>query len=989
MAAKKTTGKYQPQLIEPKWQKDWEEKKIYQPDIDKAKRPFYNLMMFPYPSAEGLHVGNVYAFTGADVYGRFKRMQGNDVFEPIGLDGFGIHAENYALKIGKHPMDYSRVTEANFYRQLHAIGNGFDWLRTVETYKPNYYAWTQWLFIQLFKAGLAYKKSAQVNWCPSCKTVLADEQVINARPPATSSNQSENKSVWVAGEVGRGECERCGSKVEKRQLRQWFFRITAYAERLLNNISSLNWTKKVKIAQEQWIGRSEGAQIAFVIKGSHRKIEVFTTRPDTLFGATFIVLSPDHPLVGELALLNRKEVLNYVSKALLKTEQERLAEGREKKGVSTGLHAIHPVTKEEIPIWIADYVLMGYGTGAIMAVPAHDERDHEFAIKYKLPIRKVVDPHNEFQSLVMRKSVDIEKFTREVQDNGMWVVPYYDWGLIVWGRDDQQEEYLQIIQKHLVSTGWYADADGSLKAVIFKNKVFHLPKEDKQAREYARSLGIPEEQLDWQSEMNYAYCFNRSGQLVDSNGWNGWRLPEQIGKVIDWLEEKGVGKKEVTYHIRDWLISRQRYWGPPIPMIYCEHCAAQGRSWWHSDEAKRISSSESNSKYWEEWNSGGWYPVEDLPVILPHIEEYKPLGTGRSPLDYDPEFLKVKCPSCGKEAKREADVSDTFLDSSWYFLRYASTDLADKAFSKERTEKWLPVDMYIGGAEHSVLHLLYSRFITMFLHDQGLISFEEPYVRFYAHGLLIKEGAKMSKSKGNIVIPDEYIAKYGADTLRTYLMFLGPYDQGGDFRDTGIEGMHRFLKRVWTLFTNESVVTEQKEELQIVHKTIKEVTEEMEGLRYNVVIAKLMILYNFLAKRESISKETVKIFLKLLAPFAPHISEELWSREALRSKGSRFAETRSGSPAKQDLAPQDARQSVHLQPWPQYNPEYLKEETVTIVVQVNGKLRDSLRVPADQADKEQVERLAKESTNTAKHLEGKSLKNVIYIPDKLINFVVA
>ncbi|MBI4097342.1 MAG: leucine--tRNA ligase [Candidatus Levybacteria bacterium] len=843
MAAKNTSTtlstRYQPQQIETKWQKKWEEKGIYQPDIEKAQKPFYNLMMFPYPSAEGLHVGNMYAFTGADVYGRFKRMQQHDVFEPIGLDGFGIHAENYALKIGKHPMDYSKVTEANFYRQLHAIGNGFDWSRTVETYKPNYYAWTQWLFVKLFKAGLAYKKSAQVNWCPSCKTVLADEQVIN------------------------GECERCGSKVEKRQLRQWFFRITVYAERLLNNIPSLNWTQKVKIAQEQWIGKSEGTKIGFAIKGSHRKIEVFTTRPDTLFGATFIVLSPDNPLVSELSLPNRKEVLNYVSKALVKTEQERLVEGREKTGVSTGLTALHPVTKEEIPIWIADYVLMGYGTGGIMAVPAHDQRDFEFAKKYTLPIKLVIQPKD-------KEIVDLKQ---------AYVGP---------------------------------------------------------------------------------------GKLVNSNEWDAFHVPKDINKTIQWLEEKGIGEKKITYHIRDWLISRQRYWGPPIPMIYCEHCAAKGKSWWHSDEAKPMSNFKINSRYWEEWDSGGWYPAEELPVVLPHIKEYKPLGTGKSPLASDAEFERVTCPSCGKEAKRETDVSDTFLDSSWYFFRYPSTDIADEAFSKEPTKKWLPVHMYIGGAEHSVLHLLYARFITMFLHDQGLIDFDEPFSRFYAHGLLIKEGAKMSKSKGNVVLPDEYIAKFGADTVRTYLMFLGPYDQGGDFRDTGIEGMDRFLKRVWTLFTNESLLTEEKEDLQIVHKTVKEVTQDMEGLRYNVAIAKLMILYNDLAKRKKITLETVKIYLKLLAPFAPYMAEELWSRSAGQSEFN----------------------SVHLQPWPHYKPEYLKEDTLTIVVQVNGRVRDNLQVPADKASQEEIEKQAKASPNASKYLERVSIRKVIFVPGKLINFVV-
>ncbi|MBI4084691.1 MAG: leucine--tRNA ligase [Candidatus Levybacteria bacterium] len=858
--------RYQPQLIEPKWQKKWEEEKIYQPDMDKAEKPFYNLMMFPYPSAEGLHVGNVYAFTGADVYGRFKRMQGNEVFEPIGLDGFGIHAENYALKIGKHPMDYSKVTETNFYRQLHVIGNGFDWSRTVETYKPNYYAWTQWLFIKLFKAGLAYRKKQAVNYCPSCKTVLADEQVINSRPPATSSNQSKDKSMGVAGEVGRGKCERCGSVVEKRDLAQWFFKITDYADRLLNNIEKLNWTERVKIAQREWIGKKEGINIDYKVERTSETIRVFTTRPDTNFGATFIALAPEHPLVGALATSEQKEaVKSYVEETKKKPEQERIATGREKTGVFTGSYAINALTGYSMPIWVSDFVLMGFGTGALVGVPGHDKRDFEFAQKFGLEVKRVVV-----------------------------------------GKDKDESPITSVEQ-------------------------------------------VQEDE----------------GVMVNSDFLNGMEIHAAIAKIMDHIEEKGMGKRQVTYHLRDWLISRQRYWGAPIPMIYCESCAREGKGELENTD----------------WQSAGWYSEreENLPVTLPYVKEYKPLGKGKSPLALDENFVNTTCPCCGKPAKRETDVSDTFLDSAWYFFRYTSTEDTSQPWKKERVKKWLPVHMYIGGAEHSVLHLLYSRFMTMAVKDMGLIShFEEPYQRFYAHGLLIKEGSKMSKSKGNIVIPDEYIVKYGADTLRTYLMFLGPYDQGGDFRDTGIEGMHRFLKRVWTLLTNESLVTDKPEELRIVHKTIKEATEEMEDLRYNVVIAKLMILYNFLAKREKISKETVKIFLKLLAPFAPHMTEELWSREVLRSKGSRFAETRSGS----------ARQSIHLQPWPSFDKQYLKEDTVTIIVQVNGKVRDNLQIPADQASKEQVENRAKESKNAAKYLENGSIKKVIYISGKLINFVM-
>ena len=778
---------YNPSEIESHWQKIWEKEKIYSPNLDTAKKPFYNLMMFPYPSAEGMHVGNMYAFTGADVYGRFKRMQGHDVFEPIGLDGFGIHSENYAIKVGKHPVEQAKISEKNFYRQLKSIGNGFDWTRTVETYKPEYYKWTQWLFVQLFKAGLAYRKRAPVNFCPSCKTVLADEQVLD------------------------GRCERCNSVVEKRDLEQWFFKITKYADRLLANIDKLDWSEKVKIAQRQWIGRSEGLVINF------DGIDVFTTRPETTDGATFLVLSPQHPFVA--SLLNSKfkiqnsklmEIKDYVEKTKKKTglPDEVLT----KSGVFTGEYVINPLTKKKIPVWVADYVLMGYGTGAIMAVPAEDERDREFAQKYKIPVEKTS------------------------------------------------------------------------------------------------------------------------------------------------LSAKPKGRKVVNYHLRDWLISRQRYWGPPIPMIYCPACA-------------KASAGKENA---------GWQAVaeKDLPVELPFIEDYKPLGTGQAPLASHPEFYKTKCPNCGMDAKRETDVSDTFLDSSWYFLRYVSTDTENEAFDIERVKKWLPVNMYIGGAEHSVLHLLYSRFVTMVLKDLGFINFEEPFAKFRAHGLIVKDGAKMSKSKGNVVIPDEYVKKFGADSLRAYLMFMGPFSQGGDFRDTGIEGMHRFLRRVWAL-AQKSISNFQfpisNQSNQMMHKTIKKVTEDISSLSYNTAIAALMEWYNAISKSihstrsGQISKIEIETFLKLLAPFAPHVSEELY--QLLNEK--------------KDFS------SVHVSEWPAYNPKFLEVLEMTVVVQLNGKLRGNITIDRETAkNKEKVESLARNDSKVAKHLEGKQIKKVIYVEGKIINFVV-
>lgn len=860
--------KYNPSAIEPYWQSIWEQEKTYQPDMDTASpsinsgqaKPFYNLMMFPYPSAEGLHVGNMYAFTGADVYGRYQRMQGYNVFEPIGLDGFGIHSENYALKVGSHPMEQSAKSEKNFYRQLHAIGNGYDWTRTVETYKPDYYKWTQWVFVQLFKAGLAYQAEAQVNWCPSCKTVLADEQVID------------------------GACERCGTVVEKRELKQWFFRITGYAEQLLQDLDTIDWTEKVKIAQRNWIGKSTGAAIRFQVKdvqaeNKEAELEVFTTRPDTLYGATFMVISPEHPLVIEILHLTQDEkvkesLLKYIETTQSKTESERLEEGKEKTGVFSGVYAINPVNGQQIPIWIADYVLMGYGTGAIMAVPAHDQRDYDFARKYDLPIVEVVS-----------------------------------------GGDVEKEAYIGV------------------------------------------------------------------GQLINSGEWNGWEVPEAKEQAIADLEAKSIGKKQVNYHLRDWLISRQRYWGAPIPMIYCQNCADKGDSWFTSEEAKNEKQKTKSIGNWKfeignssNW-AAGWYPEENLPVLLPKIDDYRPIGTGKAPLANHPEFYETICPACGSTAKRETDVSDTFLDSSWYFFRYPSTEIENEPWKSERVSHWMPVDQYIGGAEHSVLHLLYSRFVTKVFHDLGMIGFAEPFPKFFAHGLIIKEGAKMSKSKGNVVVPDEYIKKYGADTLRTYLMFLGPFSDGGDFQDTGIEGIHRFLKRVWTLFTRKEISGSEAQlsARVMMHRTIKGVSLDVASFRYNTAIAKIMTWYNSLSQQETITKEEMIVFLQLLAPFAPHMTEELYQRlgsEERKAKSEKFS-------------------SIHTSEWPKFDDSLLVDQTITIAVQVNGKLRDTLRIRSEQAtDQAAIEEMAKKSEKVQKFIVDKDVKKVIYVPGKVLNLVL-
>ncbi|MDP3974884.1 MAG: class I tRNA ligase family protein [Candidatus Jorgensenbacteria bacterium] len=787
-------SKYNFGEIEKKWQKQWLAERTYEPDLDSPKKPFYNLMMFPYPSAEGLHVGNMYAFTGSDIYGRMKRMQGHDVFEPIGLDGFGIHSENYALKIKAHPMKQAQVSETRFYEQLGAIGNGFAWDERLETYDPEYYRWTQWIFIQLWKHGLAYRKKQAVNWCPSCKTVLADEQVV------------------------AGKCERCGATVEVRELEQWFFRITKYADRLLNNLEKIDWSERVKIAQRNWIGRSEGAEIVFKLLGisgqpdGKHELKVFTTRPDTLLGATFMVVSPELAKqwmeVGRSSSMRwkaPKEVVKYVKDALVRRVKKEEGE-TEKTGVPAGIFAVNPANQEKIPVWVSDYVLSGYGTGAIMAVPAHDERDMEFAKNFDLPVS--------------------------------------------------------------------------------------------------------------------------NAPLVDKR--------EIVTKV--------GGEFKTQYRLRDWLISRQRYWGVPIPMIHCEACAAAGKG--------------------EQKEMPGWYavPEEELPVELPYVEDFRPQGKGESPLASAPEFYKAECPGCGGDARRETDVSDTFLDSAWYYLRYPSTRSARSGqvpWDPAITKKWFPVNLYTGGAEHSVLHLLYVRFIAMAFHDLGFLPFEEPFPKFRAHGLLISEGTKMSKSKGNVVNPDEYIGKYGADALRMYLMFLAPFEQGGDFRDEGIRGMVRFLERVWRLFQHQPV-GERELLTRLFHKTTKKVTEDIEGLQYNTAISALMVLVNEMESSGASSKMR-EGFIKLLAPFAPHLAEELWHQ-------------------------MEHSDSIHRAPWPTYDEALIQESTFPLVVQVNGRYRATIPAPRGIV-KEKAEALAREDIKIGALLEGKKVKKVIYVKDRLINFV--
>ena len=775
-------------------------------------------------------------------------------------------------------------------------------------------------------------------------------------------------------QVITGKCERCGSEVEKKDLEQWFFKITDYAERLLNNIEDLDWSEKVKIAQRQWIGRSEGAEMEFRIQNSEFRIKVFTTRPDTLFGATFMVLSPEHDLSKQIAEKN-KAIADYIKTAQSKTEQERITEGKEKTGIDTGLLAINPVNGEGIPVWIADYVLMGYGTGAIMAVPAHDSRDYEFAKKYNLPIKPVIRPINSsYMGYVKRVwSKDFDKFVKELKKLDVIFKEETKDSVIYEVKKENLQRFIEIAKESVLRNAWH-DLVGKELIVIFGDgeiASIELFEENKTVWEKMKALeetvrkysGIWE--MLYESVYQERMCYLGSGEVINSGkDWEDYYVPDAIPKMIDDLEKKGIGKRKVQYHLRDWLISRQRYWGPPIPLVFCENCA------------QKIKKQETRSRKQEDFNKGeienpGWVTISerDLPVLLPDVKDWKPMGAGKSPLATIEDFVKTTCPKCGGEAKRETDVSDTFLDSAWYFFRYISTDGKETAFNKQRVEKWLPVNMYIGGAEHSVLHLLYSRFITMVFKDLGLISFEEPYSKFRAHGLLIKEGAKMSKSRGNVVIPDEYIKKFGADTLRMYLMFLGPFTQGGGFYDTGIEGMHRFVKRLWTL-SSKVILREAKDpdssarfaeasarrakpqnnnSQRVMHKTIKKVTEDIENLRYNTAIASMMEYYNFLSNQQTVSKDEIKSLILLLCPFSPHVSEELWNLLGFKK-------------------------SIHKSSWPVFKEEYLVEKSTTIIIQINGKVRDTLKADlADINDKQKIEETAKESQKVKKYLNNKTI----------------
>ena len=804
--------KYDFATFENKWRTRWEEQKLYQVDLRNARRPYYNLMMFPYPSAEGLHVGNMYSFVGSDVHGRWVAMQGFDVFEPMGFDAFGIHSENFAIKREIHPRILTAQNVEHFReRQFKRIGNRFDWSHELNTADPHYYRWTQWIFLQLFKAGLAERKAAPVNWCPKDKTVLADEQVIN------------------------GHCERCGSLVERRWLEQWFLKITSYAQQLLDDMDQLDWSERVKTIQRNWIGRSEGLEFKMAIDGlPEHSVQVYTTRPDTIYGMTFVALAPQHPLVNQITDSTYREA---VTKYQESASSRYIGEEHVVTGVFTGTYAVHPLTGERIPIWIADFVLEEYGAGAVMGVPAHDETDLIFAQEMGLPVHVVVQP---IQSDIPRSNVKAQ--TR---------------------------------------------------------------------------------------------AFERPGTLIDSGAYSGMTTEQASAAIIAWFEANGLGKRSIKYRLRDWLISRQRYWGPPIPIIYCpEHGAVP-------------------------------VPEDQLPVLLPDVKEWMPTGTGVSPLAAVDSFVNTTCPICGQPARRETDVSDNFLDSAWYFLRYPSNNDETQPWDPGLTRKWLPVDMSIGGAEHSVLHLMYVRFITMALHDLGYLEFSEPFKRFRANGTITKDGAKISKSKGNVINPDDYIAHFGADVFRLYLMFMGPYEVGGDFSDRGIGGAVRFLNRVWQIVMQRGVNATKKapagEAKRAQHLAIKRVTEDIAALKYNTAIAALMEYLNTLEARQNVTHQEIQTLLQLLAPFAPYITEELWEH----------------------LGNQN---SIHTSSWPIFDSEAIRSNSLTIPIQVNGRVRDQIEIASDTPEDE-VKRQALASERIQRFIAGQNVAKVIYVPGRIVNIV--
>lgn len=921
-------------VTEEKWQKWWNE----HPELYRAENPStasqsdgqvkpkkYVLVEFPYPSGSGLHVGHAFAFTGGDVYARFKRMQGYNVLFPMGWDAFGLPTENYAIKMKRKPQEIAKENNDMFRSQMKKLAFSFDWSREVNTSDPDYYRWTQWIFIQLFKKGLAYKQEMPINWCPSCKIGLSNEEVVD------------------------GKCERCGAEVERRTISQWVVKITEYADKLIEGLKNTDFIEKVKAAQINWIGKSEGARVKFKVKDRDEELEVFTTRPDTLYGATFMVMAPEHRLALELAERN-EEIKKYLKESRSKSDLERTELSKDKTGVFSGLYAIDPLNNKEIPIWISDFVLASYGTGAIMAVPAHDQRDFDFAMKFNLPIIPVIkQTHEEYRSYLMGA---IKISDQDLENIGIKIL----------GKSESGSRKLEIprisidkyeeLVKEKLDNGFWNEYVGNEIVFIFKDKKGEIkrmvldPDTEREINKLAdefNGAGWTKKgsvwawlaENDWYKDYIMTTNVNE-GKMVNSPEWEGMVPSEAIRRAIEWLKENGIGEAKSSYHLRDWIFSRQHYWGEPIPMIYCK--------------------------------KDGWIPVpeNELPIRLPEVEAYEPTDDGKSPLSKIESFVNCKCPICGGEAKRETDTMPNWAGSDWYFLRYCDPHNNSKMAEIDILKKWLPVDVYVGGDEHNTLHLLYSRFVYEFLNDLGAVPREipEPYYHRMSHGVILgPDNNRMSKSKGNVIVPETVADKYGVDVVRMYLMFMGPFDGTMAWNEKTLMGVKRFLDRFEKFILSQinSETASITNNSVLINKLIKGVGDDIEQFGFNTAIAKQMEAINNL---RTATKDELKVLVRLLAPFAPYMTEELWHKLGIEG-------------------------SVHITEWPKYDEKCLIEDKIKVAVAVNGKVRSEIEVDSEAKDDQQmVLEVAKSDKKIKEWIDGKKVVREIYIPGKMVNLVI-